>query len=103
MIEELQYYAAPRRLPREAVRRLNDADTTCQRVELAVTNSGDRLGAEYRTRLEAAVREVRGALSKRDAELAAQRAEVLEIVLEEAGDLLPLGYASGLVDAIRAG
>lgn len=91
MIEELHYYCAPpRRLPREAMRRLDDADATCQRVEYAVLNSGDRLGAEYRTRIQAAVREVRGALSKRDPELAAQRAEVLEIVLAEAGDLLLL-------------
>ncbi|MEU6643448.1 hypothetical protein ABZ863_12960 [Saccharomonospora sp. NPDC046836] len=62
-----------------------DASTVCAQAERAIAYFGNRLGVEYRTRIESALREVRGALMNHDLRLAGQRAEVLKTVLQEAG------------------
>jgi molecular chaperone DnaK len=49
---------------------------------------GDKLTAELKGRVEAALREVKEALARRDAPLATERAEALQKVLKEAGAVI---------------
>jgi molecular chaperone DnaK len=49
---------------------------------------GERLPADTKSRIEAAMRETREAVSKKDAALATERAEKLKKELQEAGKVL---------------
>ncbi len=85
MIREAERYAEADRKRREEAAKLNAADSTCYQADRLLADFGDRLAADTRTRVETAIRETREALGKRDAALAAERAEALKKVLQEAG------------------
>jgi molecular chaperone DnaK len=85
MVAEAERYAEADRRRREEADKLNAADSSCYQAERLLAEFGDKLVADARTRVEAALREVREALGKRDAALATQRAEALNRVLQEAG------------------
>jgi molecular chaperone DnaK len=85
MVAEAERYAEADRKRREEADRLNAADSTCYQAERLLAEFGDKLVTDTHTRVEAALREVREALGKRDAGLATQRAEALKRVLQEAG------------------
>jgi molecular chaperone DnaK len=85
MIEEAERYAEEDRKRRQAADQLNDADSLCYQAEKTLADFGANLNEDLRKRLEAAVRDTREPLSKRDAALAAQRAEALRKVLQDAG------------------
>jgi molecular chaperone DnaK len=85
MVAEAERYAEADRKRQEEADRLNAADSTCYQAERLLAELGDKLVTDTHTRVEAALREVREALGKRDAGLATQRAEALKRVLQEAG------------------
>jgi molecular chaperone DnaK len=85
MIKEAERYAEEDRKRREVADTLNAADAVCYQAEKTLTDFGDKLVSDLRGRIEAALRETREALSKRDAALATTRAETLKQVLQEAG------------------
>jgi molecular chaperone DnaK len=88
MVAEAEHYAEADRKRREDAEKLNAADATCYQAERTLADFGEKLTAELRQRLESALRETREALSKRDVTLAAERAEALKRVLQEAGSTL---------------
>ena len=85
MIKEAERYAEEDRKRRENAEKLNAADSICYQAEKTLADFGDKLASDLRGRIETAMRETREALSKRDAALAATRAETLKQVLQEVG------------------
>jgi molecular chaperone DnaK len=88
MIRDAEKYAEEDRKRRETAEKLNSADAIAYQAERTIADFGDRLAAELRGRIESAMREVRDAVTKRDAELATQRAQSLQTVLQEVGKTL---------------
>jgi molecular chaperone DnaK len=88
MIKDAERYAEEDRQRRDTADKLNAADATCYEAEKTLADFGEKLASDMRSRLESALRDVREALSKRDAALATTRAEVLKRVLQEAGGTL---------------
>jgi molecular chaperone DnaK len=88
MIREAEQYADQDKQRREEVDKLNAADSACYQAERMLADFGDKLTAELKGRIEAALREVKEALVKRDAKLATERAEALQKVLKEAGAVI---------------
>jgi len=92
MIEEAERYAKSDRKRRDEAEKLNAADSICYQAEKLLAEFGEKLAPEQKNRIESALREVREALTKRDAALASERSETLKQVLQEAGATL---YAAG--------
>jgi molecular chaperone DnaK len=88
MIDEAERYAEADRKRREDVDRLNEADGLCYQADRTLAEFGDKVATDLRARVEAAVREVRLALSRREAAAASARAEALRRLLQEAGSAL---------------
>ncbi|EHR51291.1 hypothetical protein SacmaDRAFT_3055 [Saccharomonospora marina XMU15] len=85
MTQEVHHGRSTQELRMQRAQKLHDADAVCAAAARTVAALDDTLGAEYRTRVQAAMREVRTAVKCEDAERARQRAEVLLTVLREAG------------------
>jgi molecular chaperone DnaK len=88
MVRDAEKYAEEDRKRRETAEKLNSADAVAYQAERTLADFGERLSAELRGRIESAMRDVREAVTKRDAELASQRAKTLQTVLQEAGKTL---------------
>jgi molecular chaperone DnaK len=88
MIHEAEQYADQDKKRREEVDKLNAADSASYQAERMLADFGDKLTAELKGRIEAALREVKEALARRDAQLATERAETLQKVLKEAGAVI---------------
>lgn len=88
MIEEAQRFAEQDKKRREEAERLNAADATCYQAEKMLADFGGKLTEDLRKRIEGAFRDTRDAISRKDAALAAQRAEELQKILGEAGSAL---------------
>jgi molecular chaperone DnaK len=85
MIDEAERYAEADRKRREDADTFNAADSMCYQAEKTVADFGDKLTEELKGRIEAARREVREALAKKDAAAAKDKAEALGKLLKEAG------------------
>ncbi len=85
MIQEAERYADADRKRREEVEKLNNAEATCYQAEKTISDFGDKLSKKLRDKIEELLRETRDAIAKRDAGLAAQRAEALKHELQVAG------------------
>jgi len=85
MIDEAERYAEADKKRREEAEALNAADSLCYQAEKTLADFGDKLTDELKGRVEAARREVRDAIARRDVKLAKEKREALEKVLKEAG------------------
>ena len=85
MVGEAERYAEADRKRRDEAESLNTADALCYEAEKMLAEFSDKLTAELRGRVEAAVRDTREALRKKDAAAAKERAEALRNLLKEAG------------------
>jgi molecular chaperone DnaK len=85
MIKEAEQYAEADKKRREDADKLNDADSAAYQGERMLAEFADKLTAELKGRIEAGLRETKEALSRKDATLAAEKAEALKKVLQEAG------------------
>jgi molecular chaperone DnaK len=88
MINDAERYAEDDRKRREQAEKLNAADAMCYEAEKVLAEFSSKLTEDLRRRLDAALRETREALRKKDAALAAERAEALRAVLKEAGAVI---------------
>jgi molecular chaperone DnaK len=88
MIDQAQHYAEQDKKRRDEAEKLNIADSICYQAERTLADFGAKLSDDLRRRVEAALRETREAVSKRDAGWASQKADALKIVLQEAGQAL---------------
>jgi len=88
MIQEAERYAEDDKKRREAADKLNAADSLCYQGEKMLAEFGDKITSELRGRIEAALREAKEAVAKKDAPLAEQRADALGKLLKEAGTVI---------------
>jgi len=85
MVKEAERYAEEDKRRREDAEKLNDADAIAYQAERMLADFPDKLVDEMKRSLEAGIREVREAVAKRDAALAAERAAALQKKVSEAG------------------
>lgn len=85
MIRDAEKYADADRKRREEAEKLNEADSNCYQAEKLLAEFGEKLTAEMRSGIEAALRETREALGRHEAQLATERAERLRKLVKEAG------------------
>ena len=88
MIRDAERYAEEDKQRREQAEKLNAAESTCYQAERMLADFSDKITAELKGRIEAALRETRGALAQRDAKLATERAEALQKLMKEAGAVI---------------
>ena len=88
MIDQAQHYAEEDKKRRETAEKLNAADAICCQAERTLGEFGAKLSADLRDRVEAALREAREPVARRDAVAAEQKANALKAVLQEAGQAL---------------
>jgi len=85
MIKEAERHAEEDKKRREEADQLNSADSTCYEAERMLGEFSEKITADMKGKLEAALREARSALAKRDVAAATERAEALRRLLKEAG------------------
>ncbi len=88
MVDQAQHFSEQDKKRREDAEKLNAADSLCYQAERTLADFGAKLTDDLRRRIEAALRETRDAVGKRDAGLASQKAETLKAALQEAGQSL---------------
>jgi hypothetical protein len=88
MVDEAGRYGEEDRKRREQAEMLNSADSTCYQAEQMLAEHGGKLSADHESKIEAALHDVREALSKRDAKAASDRGEELKRLMQEAGATL---------------
>jgi molecular chaperone DnaK len=88
MVEDAERYADADKKRREDAEKLNAADATCYEAEKMLANYSNKLTDDLKKRLDTALRETKEALLKKDVALAADRAEALKKILQEAGAVL---------------
>jgi molecular chaperone DnaK len=88
MVGEAERYAEADRKRRDEAEKLNAADALCYEAEKTLANFSDKLTEEMRQRLDAALRDTREAVRKKDVALATERSEALRRVLKEAGAVI---------------
>jgi molecular chaperone DnaK len=107
MIKEAEQYADADKKRREDAEKLNNADSVAYQGERMLAEFADKLTAELKERIEAGLRETKEALSRKDAALANEKAEVLKKVLQEAGAVVyaqtPQAPTSGPYAETRVG
>jgi len=88
MEEDAERYAEVDKKRRDEAEKLNAADATCYEAEKMLANFSEKLTDELTRRLEQALQDTKGVLSKKDAVQATERAKTLEKLLKEAGAVL---------------
>jgi molecular chaperone DnaK len=88
MIRQAEEFAAEDKKRRDEAEKLNAADSLCYQAEKTLTDYGDKIAGDLKTRIETALKDTREALGQRDASSASDRAEALKAVLQEVGQAL---------------
>ncbi|MEN6587139.1 MAG: molecular chaperone DnaK [Sulfuricella sp.] len=88
MVEDAERYADADKKRREDAEKLNAADATCYEAEKMLANFADKLTDDLKKRIESALREAKEALLRKEVSLAAERADALRKILQEAGAVL---------------
>jgi molecular chaperone DnaK len=101
MVDEAQRYAEQDKKRRDEADKLNAADAVCYQAEKTIADFGAKLSDDMKSRIEAARRETRDELLKKDAALATEKAEELKKVLQEAGAAI-YGQAQAAAGATHA-
>jgi molecular chaperone DnaK len=85
MIREAESFAEEDKRRREEAEKLNNADAICYQGERFLADFGDKVPADKRSRIEIHIRDIKTALSSKNADGATIQAELLKKVLQEAG------------------
>ncbi|HEY5994589.1 MAG TPA: molecular chaperone DnaK [Gallionellaceae bacterium] len=85
MIQEAERHAEEDKQRREEADKLNSADSVCYEAERLLAEFSEKITADMKGKIEAALREARGALAKRDVAAATEKADALRKLLKEAG------------------
>ncbi|HEU4777669.1 MAG TPA: molecular chaperone DnaK [Telluria sp.] len=88
MVDDAARYADADKKRRDDAEKLNSADSNCYEAEKMLANFAEKLTDEMKKRIEAALRETKDALLKKDVTLATERAAALRKVLQEASVVL---------------
>jgi molecular chaperone DnaK len=88
MIKEAESFAQEDKRRREEAEKLNNADAICYQGERFLADFGDKVSADHRSRIETHIRDIKTALSSKNADGATLQAELLKKLLQEAGAAL---------------
>jgi molecular chaperone DnaK len=88
MVKEAERYAEDDKKRRETAQKLNEADAVCYEAEKMLAEFSEKLTADVKKKIEDGLKNTREALVKKDASLAAERAEILKNALKEGGTIL---------------
>jgi molecular chaperone DnaK len=88
MVAEAERHAEDDKRRKEEAEALNSAQSLCYEADRTLVDHGAKLDAGLKGRIEAALRETREACDRRDAELAREKAELLQTELQEVGKVL---------------
>jgi molecular chaperone DnaK len=88
MIKEAERYAEQDKKRREEVDKLNNADSLCYQAEKTLADYADKIADDVKKRINTALSDTKEAIKKKDATLAAERADKLKEVLQEVGKKL---------------
>jgi molecular chaperone DnaK len=103
MMDEAERYAESDKKRREEADTLNAADAMCYQAEKTVGEFSDKLTEELKGRIEAARRETREAIGKKDAAAAKETSDKLGNLLKEAGAVIYMqGKDSGAYREVKA-
>jgi len=99
MVDQAARYAEEDRKRREEAEIFNAADSSCYQAEKMLAEHGAKMTPEYKGKIEAALRQVREALSRREAKAASDRSEELKRLMQEAGATLYAQTSQGSAQA----
>jgi molecular chaperone DnaK len=85
MIRNAEQFAEEDRARREKAEKINNADAICYQAERTLGDFGGKIAADLKGRIEAALKETREAVTAKDPDRAAAKAEALKSVLQEVG------------------
>jgi molecular chaperone DnaK len=85
MVRQAEQFAEEDAKRREAAEKLNNADSVCYQAERMLADFAEKISAETKGRIDAALGEARDAVAKKDPDRAAEKAEALKAVMQEAG------------------
>lgn len=88
MVKEAERYAEQDKKRRDEVDKLNNADAICYQAEKTLADYEDKIADDLKKRINAAMSDTKEAIKKKDATLAAERADKLKEVLQEVGKKL---------------
>jgi molecular chaperone DnaK len=88
MVKEAERYAEQDQKRREEVDKLNNADSLCYQAEKTLADYGDKIDSALKERINSALSDTKEAIKKKDATLAAERADQLKAALQEVGKKL---------------
>lgn len=107
MVSEAERYADEDRKRREEATKLNDADSICYQGERLLADFGEQLSSDMHARIELHVRDIKTAVSNKNADSAMAHADALKAVLQEAGRSIyaraPAGGRAGEAEASQGG
>jgi molecular chaperone DnaK len=87
-MREAERFAEEDRRRREAAEKLNEAESLCYEAEKMLAEFSDKLTAEVRKKIEEALKATREACAKKDAALAAERADALRKAVKQGGAII---------------
>ncbi len=85
MVRQAEQFAEEDEKRRDAAEKLNNADSICYQAERTLADFGDKIAADLKQRVEAALTETREAVASKDPDRSTDRSEVLKGVLQEIG------------------
>ena len=85
MIQEAERNAEEDKKRRDEADKLNSADSVCYEAERMLGEFSEKITADMKSKIEAALRETRGVIAKRDVAAATEKSEALRKLLKEAG------------------
>jgi molecular chaperone DnaK len=88
VMREAERFAEEDRRRREAAEKLNEAESLCYEAEKMLAEFSDKLTAEVRKKIEEALKATREACAKKDAALAAERADALRKAVKQGGAII---------------
>jgi molecular chaperone DnaK len=88
MIKDAERFAEEDKRRREEAEKLNNADAIAYQGERFLADFGEKVSADHRSRIETHIRDIKTAISAKNAEGATIQAEMLKKVLQEAGATL---------------
>jgi molecular chaperone DnaK len=88
MIDEAERYAEADKKRREEAETFNTADSTVYQADKLMAEFANKLTDDLKARIAQAQRDVRDAITRKDAKLAAEKSEALRKLLSEAGTVI---------------
>lgn len=97
MVHDAEHFAEEDRKRRETADKLNDADAICYQGERFLADFGEKVSSDHRARIELHIRDIKSAVSSKNADAARAHADALKTVLQEAGKTIytQAGAATG--------